>query len=114
MDPFIYQYLVGGVVFLVGTIYGIKQGYIGTQGKSLRNLILILAGLGFFAGVQGYLQYGTMKTADPCPYPCQAQQEGRSPKQLEMVQKSADKIAVQNQKGTLKSRLKKKQITQSE
>ncbi|MEC7983966.1 MAG: sodium:solute symporter family protein [Myxococcota bacterium] len=70
MDPFIYQYLVGGIVFLIGTIYGIKQGYIGTQGRSLRNLILILVGLGFFAGVQGYLQYGSMKTNSSYEYPC--------------------------------------------
>ena len=32
-DPFIYQYVIGGVIFAVGLIYGARQGYIGFSGS---------------------------------------------------------------------------------
>ena len=60
MDAFIYQYLVGGLVFAIGLVYGFRQEYFDTKGSGLRNLIVVFAGLFFFAGVQGYLQYAPM------------------------------------------------------
>ena len=60
MDAFIYQYLVGGIVFAIGLVYGFRQGYFGTEGTGLRNLIVVFGGLFFFAGVQSYLQYAPM------------------------------------------------------
>jgi SSS family solute:Na+ symporter len=80
MDPFVYQYTIGGLVFATGMFYAAKQGYIGFTGRSLRNLIIAMVGLGFFAGLQGYLQYGDMgagewsvddpQTQPLCEYPC--------------------------------------------
>ena len=60
MDAFIYQYLVGGLVFAIGLVYGFRQQYFGSQGPGLRNLIVVLVGLFFFAGIQSYLQYAPM------------------------------------------------------
>ena len=70
MDPFLYQYSIGLCVFCIGIFYAHKQGYISTEGQGLRNLVILLAGLGFFAGVQGYLQYAPMNEAAPQTYPC--------------------------------------------
>ena len=61
MDAFIYQYLVGGIIFAIGLVYGFRQEYFGTKGVGLRNLIVVFAGLFFFAGVQSYLQYAPME-----------------------------------------------------
>ena len=63
MDPYLYQYGVGGIVFFIGLIYGWKQGYLSFKGRGLRNLVVVFAGLAFFAGLQGYLQYGNMSEA---------------------------------------------------
>ena len=68
MDPYLYQYSIGGVVFGVGIFYGFRQNMLGFEGKALRNLIAMVAGLAFFMGLQGWLQYGDMATADPVPY----------------------------------------------
>ena len=68
MDPYLYQYTIGGVVFGVGLFFGFRQGYIGFAGTALRNLVVMLAGLGFFMGLQGRLQYGDMKEIAPVPY----------------------------------------------
>lgn len=65
MDPFIYQYLIGGIVFAIGLVYGFRQSYFGTEGTGLRNLIVVLAGLFFFASIQGYLQYAPMTEQAP-------------------------------------------------
>ncbi len=62
-DPYIYQYSVGGLVFLVGIIYAARQGYIGFSGEGLKNLLISFAGLAFFMILQGYMQYGQMTTA---------------------------------------------------
>ena len=67
MDPFIYQYSIGGFIFLVGLFYAFRQGYIGTQGAGLRNLIVLTLGLAFFAGLQGYLEYSPKETLPPKP-----------------------------------------------
>jgi SSS family solute:Na+ symporter len=68
MDPFIYQYGLGAVVFAVGLTFAARQGYVGTSGKPLRNLLMMLGGLGFFASLQGWLQYAPMETAEAVPY----------------------------------------------
>ena len=60
MDPFIYQYSIGGFIFLVGLGYAFRQGYVGFTGRPLRNLLILMAGLGVLMGLQGYLQYGSM------------------------------------------------------
>ncbi len=68
MDTFLYQYTIGGVVFLVGIVYAARQGYVGLRGRGLGNLIMLVGGLFFFMALQGYLQYAPMEAADPVPY----------------------------------------------
>ncbi len=68
MDPYLYQYAVGGVVFFVGLIYAWRQGYVGASGPGLRNLLLCFGGLFAFAAVQGYLQYAPMNEAEAVAY----------------------------------------------
>ena len=68
MDPFLYQYAVGGTVFGVGMIYAYRQGYVGLSGKALQRAILMLGGLAFFAILQGYLQYAPMTELPAIPY----------------------------------------------
>lgn len=62
MDPFIYQYSVGGAVFLVGLIYAYRQGYVGWSGRPLGNLLILLLGFAALAGLQGYLQFSPKTT----------------------------------------------------
>ena len=68
MDAFIYQYSLGGVLFLVGLGFAWKQGYIGLSGQRLKWLLISLGGLAAYMGLQGWLQYGTMETAPAVPY----------------------------------------------
>ncbi len=68
MDPFVYQYSLGSIVFAVGLFYAWRQGYVGPSGRPLRNLLTMLAGLAFFASLQGWLQYGDMPEATAVPY----------------------------------------------
>ena len=68
MDPYIYQYSIGGFIFLVGLFYAFRQGYVGTQGAGLRNLLILTLGLAFFAGLQGYLEYAPKDTLPAKPY----------------------------------------------
>ena len=77
MDPFIYQYTVGGVILLAGLGYAWRQGYVGLQGKPLRNLLMVLGGLVFFAAIQGTLQYAPMTEAPPGPPSTESLPEGR-------------------------------------
>lgn len=68
-DPYVYQYTVGGIVFLIGVAYAFKQGYVGfSPGRPLRNLILLFGGLAVMMILQGYLQYGEMSTAEPVAF----------------------------------------------
>ena len=106
MDPFIYQYAVGGAVFAIGLTYAWRQGYVGFKGSALRNLVIALVGLAFFAGLQGYLQYADMGTVekistntDPrgplCDYPCEerfpadAPGQSRAPEELKKIDEIA-------------------------
>lgn len=68
MDAFFYSYLVGGICFLVGLGYAYRQGYVGLSGAGLRNLVISLAVLLVYMGLQGFLQYGPMESAPPQPY----------------------------------------------
>jgi len=76
LDPFVYQYSVGGIVFAVGMVYAARQGYIGLKGKGLRNLVICVAGLAAFMTLQGILQYAPMSEAAEVPY-----QGGYEPKE---------------------------------
>ena len=68
MDGFLYQYLVGGIVFAAGVTVAWRQGYVGLQGKKLRNLLLLFGGLFAVGGLQAWLQYGTMTEAAEVAY----------------------------------------------
>jgi len=85
---------VGGLVFVVGLAYAWRQGAVGLRGPALRNLAVALGGLAFFAGLQGYLQYAEMPTAERltesaasdtgppgplCPYPCEERFPAEAP-----------------------------------
>ena len=63
MDPYVYQYAIGGVVFVIGMAYAVRQGYVGLSGRGLVNLALMFGGLAFFMALQGYLQYAPMTEA---------------------------------------------------
>ncbi len=68
MPPYIYQYMIGGTVFLVGLVYAARQGYVGFSGRKLLNLGVLVGGLLFFAAIQGYLQYAPMDSTPALPY----------------------------------------------
>ena len=68
MDPYLYQYSIGGLVFFVGMLYAFRQGYLGTSGPGLRNGLVLVGGLALLAGLQGWLQYAPMGTATPVAY----------------------------------------------
>ncbi len=76
MDPFLYQYAIGGAVFATGMVYAYKQGYVGTEGKALGNGVVMVAGLLFFALIQGYLQYAPMTELPAVPYTGEPLQKG--------------------------------------
>lgn len=68
MKAYLYTYLVGGIAFAIGLVFAAKHGYLGFSGRKLRNLILSLAVLLFFALLQGYLQFAPMETAPAREY----------------------------------------------
>lgn len=68
MEAYLYTYLVGGVIFLIGLGYAARQGYLGFTGRKLRNLLLCLGVIGFYAVLQGWLQFAPMTTAAPKAY----------------------------------------------
>lgn len=63
MDPFLYQYGIGGLIFLIGLGYAGRQGYLGTSGQGLRNTLVVVGGFLALACLQGWLQYAPMATA---------------------------------------------------
>ncbi|MHC5114827.1 MAG: sodium:solute symporter family protein [Planctomycetota bacterium] len=79
MDPFLYQYGIGGVIFVIGLWYAARQGYVGRSGRGLRNLLLLVGGFLAFMIVQGYLQYAPMSelpaAAPAAPDPARATRE---------------------------------------
>ena len=110
MDPFLYQYFVGGIVFAIGLYYGVRQDYFSFNGSGLRNLVVVFAGLFFFAGVQGYLQYAPMteqarhvvvddnglpKSKDqllPTDFPAAKYRSSKSPEEIAKIQHTAEQI----------------------
>lgn len=68
MKAYLYSYLVGGAVFAIGLGYAAKQGYVGLSGRKLRNLLISLGVLLFFAVIQGWLQFAPMTVAPAKPY----------------------------------------------
>jgi len=68
MDPLVYAYSVGAVVFAAGLGFAARHGYIGFSGRKLRNLLICLVVPAFFLAVQGYLQYAPMETAPKGTY----------------------------------------------
>ncbi len=68
LDPYVYQYSVGGAVFGAGLYLAWRQGYVGLSGKGLRNLLILLGGLAFFMVLQGWLQYAEMTERPGQPY----------------------------------------------
>lgn len=68
MDPLLYQYGLGGLVFVAGMIYAGRQGYLGWSGPGLRNVLITVGGLLALFALQGYLQYGTKSELPATPY----------------------------------------------
>jgi len=68
IDPFLYQYAIGGAVFAIGLVYAYRQGYLGLSGARGRWTAVILGGFAFFMGLQGYLQYAPMTEAPAVAY----------------------------------------------
>jgi solute:Na+ symporter, SSS family len=68
METFLYQYIVGGFVFLVGVLVAFRQGSLSWTGHGGRWLAILVAGLLFFAGIQGFLQFAPMSEAPAVPY----------------------------------------------
>jgi hypothetical protein len=56
MLSYLYQYAVGGLVFAAGIVIAWRTGQIGpAPGAPRRRLVVLLAGLAFFALLQGLL-----------------------------------------------------------
>ena len=56
MDSYLYQYLVGGLVFAVGLGVAWRSGQVGLEAGPLRRrLLALVGGLLFFAALQGAL-----------------------------------------------------------
>ncbi len=68
MEAYLFQYGLGGLIFVVGMVFAWRQGYVGLRGRPLRNLVLCVGGLFAFAALQGYLQFATMTEAPAVPF----------------------------------------------
>jgi SSS family solute:Na+ symporter len=68
LDPYLYQYAVGGLVFAAGIVVAWRQGYVSFEGQGARNLAICLGGLFAFAALQAWLQYAPMEEAPAIPY----------------------------------------------
>ncbi|MDG2126189.1 MAG: hypothetical protein P8J87_20980, partial [Verrucomicrobiales bacterium] len=68
MEPFLYQSLGGGLVFLVGMIFAWKQGYLGTSGRGLKHLLVCVGVYVMFFGITAFLQFAPMEEAPAQPY----------------------------------------------
>ena len=69
-DPFIYNFVLGGAVFVFGVVLAWRQGSLGLSAKGLRNLCLVLGVFGFYFILQAFLQYKApgMPAAEPSAY----------------------------------------------
>lgn len=68
MDPLVYQYLFGGLVFAVGLGFAARQGYVGASGRGAFRLTWLVGGLLGFFGLQAFLQYAPMTEALAVPF----------------------------------------------
>ena len=70
MDPFIYNFVCGGAIFVFGLVLAWRQGSLGLSGKGRRNLCLVLGVFGFYFILQAFLQYKApgMPAAEPSMY----------------------------------------------
>ncbi len=68
METYLYQYVIGGLVFLLGIGVAWRQGSLGLSGRKLGWLVVLFAGLTFFAVLQGVLQFAPMGEAAEVPY----------------------------------------------
>ena len=70
MDPFIYNFVMGGGVFVFGVVLAWRQGSLGLIGSGRRNLFLVFGVLSFYFILQSFLQYKApgMPAAEPSSY----------------------------------------------
>jgi hypothetical protein len=68
MEPFLYQSIGGGIVFLVGLIFAWRQGYLGWSGRGLWHLLLCLGVYFLFLGMTAFLQFAPMEEAPDQAY----------------------------------------------
>ena len=70
MDPFIYNFVCGGLIFVFGLVLAWRQGSLGLSGKGRRNLCLVLGVFSFYFILQAFLQYKApgMPAAEPSMY----------------------------------------------
>ena len=69
-DPFIYNFVCGGAIFVFGLVLAWRQGSLGLSGRGLRNLCLALGVVSFYFILQAFLQYEApnMHAAEPSMY----------------------------------------------
>jgi len=70
MDPFVYTFIFGGIVFAFGISLAWRQGSIGFGSSGIRNLLLVSAVFLFYFLLQWFLQYEAplMDSAKPTDY----------------------------------------------
>ena len=70
MDPFVYNFVLGGVIFVFGAVLAWRQGSLGLSGSGRRNLCLVLGVVSFYFILQAFLQYKApgMPSAESLPY----------------------------------------------
>ena len=84
MDPFIYNFICGGAVFVFGMVLAWRQGSIGLSSSGFRNLSLALSVFVFYFILQAFLQYEAplMDSAKPTEYIATAESQAAvDPKQ---------------------------------
>lgn len=58
MLQYLYQYLVGGAIFLVGFLFVWRQGDVGLKDRrAIKNSLLLLGGFALFALVHAFFQF---------------------------------------------------------
>lgn len=72
MDPYVYQYTLGAIVFTVGVYFAARHGYVGLSGRGLMRLLGLFAVLLGFAAVQAYFEYAPMSERAPVAFQGQA------------------------------------------
>ena len=70
MDPFVYNFVLGGAIFVFGAVLAWRQGSLGLSGSGRRNLCLVLGVVSFYFILQAFLQYKApgMPSAESLPY----------------------------------------------